>query len=53
MSRRTEALPRAFVAGLLRGPLVVLAVVIMLGALTAPSSAVTRDYALCFGDEKG
>lgn len=53
MSRRTGALARAFFARALRGWLLVLAGIILLGALTAPSSAVTRDYALCFGDEEG
>ncbi|MEZ2329747.1 tetratricopeptide repeat protein [Mesorhizobium sp. RCC_202] len=52
MSRRTGALARAFVAWLPRGPLAVLAAMLVLGGLSAPASAVVRDYALCFGDEK-
>ncbi|TJW83093.1 MAG: hypothetical protein E5V92_19910, partial [Mesorhizobium sp.] len=53
MSCRTGAFARAFVALLSRGPLLALAGIVVLGALTAPASAVVRDYALCFGDDKG
>ncbi|TPN76745.1 tetratricopeptide repeat protein [Mesorhizobium sp. CU2] len=51
MSRRTGALAR--VVWLSRWPLLALAGMVVLGALTAPASAAARDYALCFGDESG
>lgn len=53
MSRRTGAFARAFVAWLSRGPLLALAGMTMLGGLASPTLAAVRDYALCFGDDKG
>jgi tetratricopeptide (TPR) repeat protein len=52
MLRRIGAFLRALVGGISRGPLVVLAVMLVLGGLSEPAAAVVKDPALCFGDEK-
>ncbi|WP_146770327.1 tetratricopeptide repeat protein [Mesorhizobium hawassense] len=52
MSRRTGALMRAFVAWVPREPLLALAGMVVLGALSSPAPAESKDYATCFSDGK-
>ncbi len=54
MSRRTDALARAFVAGFLRGwlPRLLLAGLVALVGLSAPAPAADKDYATCSSNGK-